>query len=252
MRLIILIPTYNNATTVCDIVRRSVAVWPDVLVVDDGSTDDTLDRLHALRQSITFHLLTYSENRGKGGALKAGFKRAEEMGYTHVLTLDADGQHYPEDATALIEASREQPKALIVGSRSFTDKNMQGGSVFANKFSNFWFMVQTLRRIPDTQTGFRLYPLDGIGGLRILTARYEAELELLVFTAWRGTPIIPVPVRVYYPAPEDRVSHFRPTLDFLRITVLNTILCFLAVIYGGPRMLLHSINHKLSTITPKP
>lgn len=252
MRLLVLIPTYNNALTVCDIVQRSVAVWSEVLVVDDGSTDDTLPRLRALQQDIAFEILTYVQNRGKGGALKAGFQWAKERGYTHVLTLDADGQHYPEDATVLIEASRQHPEALIVGSRSFTDKNMQGGSVFANKFSNFWFTVQTLRKIPDTQTGYRLYPLDGISGLRILTARYEAELELLVFTAWRGTPIIPVPVRVYYPAPEERVSHFRPTLDFLRITVLNTILCFLAIVYGGPRMLLHSINHKLSTINHKP
>lgn len=251
MRLLVLIPTYNNALTVCDIVQRSVAVWPEVLVVDDGSTDDTLPRLRALQQDIAFEILTYVQNRGKGGALKAGFQWAKECGYTHVLTLDADGQHYPEDATVLIEASRQHPEALIVGSRSFTDKNMQGGSVFANKFSNFWFTVQTLRKIPDTQTGYRLYPLDGIGGLRILTARYEAELELLVFTAWRGTPIIPVPVRVYYPAPEERVSHFRPTLDFLRITVLNTILCFLAIVYGGPRMLLHSLNHQLSTINLK-
>ncbi len=241
MKLTILIPTYNNAHTVCDVVRRSAAVWPDVIVVNDGSTDDTLARLQALSKEVSFQMVSYADNRGKGGALKAGFLYARAHGCTHVLTLDADGQHFPEDAPLLIEASRRQPDALIVGSRGFDDENMPGGSVFANKFSNFWFTVQTLRRIPDTQTGFRLYPLNGIGGLRILTARYEAELELLVFTAWRGTPIVPVPVRVYYPSPEERVTHFRPTLDFLRITCLNTILCFLAILYGGPRMLLHKL-----------
>lgn len=245
MKLTILIPTYNNASTLCDVVRRSVAVWPDVLVVDDGSTDDTRERLCQLQEEISFMIVSYPDNRGKGGALKAGFKEAKAKGYTHVLTLDADGQHFPEDAPALIEASRKQPEALIVGSRTFGDKNMPGGNVFANKFSNFWFTVQTLQSIPDTQTGYRLYPLDGVGGLRVLTARYEAELELLVFSAWRGTPLVPVPVRVYYPAPEERITHFRPTLDFLRITCLNTVLCFLAIVYGGPRMLFTKIKRSI-------
>lgn len=245
MKLTILIPTYNNASTLCDVVRRSVAVWPDVLVVDDGSTDDTRERLSQLQEEISFMIVSYPDNRGKGGALKAGFKEAKAKGYTHVLTLDADGQHFPEDAPALIEASRKQPEALIVGSRTFGDKNMPGGNVFANKFSNFWFTVQTLQSIPDTQTGYRLYPLDGVGGLRVLTARYEAELELLVFSAWRGTPLVPVPVRVYYPAPEERITHFRPTLDFLRITCLNTVLCFLAIVYGGPRMLFTKIKRSI-------
>ena len=244
MRLTICIPTYNNAQTICDVVRRSVAVWSDVIVINDGSSDDTLARLQTLSNDITFHLVSYKDNRGKGGALKAGFLYARAHGYTHVLTLDADGQHYPEDAPALIDAARQQPKALIVGSRTFDDKNMPDGNVFANKFSNFWFTVQTLQCIPDTQTGFRLYPLDGIGGLQVLTARYEAELELLVFSAWRGTKIVPVPVRVFYPSPEERVSHFRPALDFLRITILNTLLCFLAIIYGGPRMLIHKIFNR--------
>lgn len=242
MTTIILIPTYNNARTVCDIVRRAKAVWADVMVANDGSTDETLQKLQVLQtEGITFELVSYPNNRGKGGALKAGFQRAKELGYTHVLTLDADGQHYPEDAPLLLEAAKQNPEAIIVGSRSFADDNMPEGNRFANKFSNFWFTVQTLQRIPDTQTGFRLYPLHRIGGLRVLTARYEAELELLVFSAWRGTKLIPVPVRVYYPPVEERVSHFRPTMDFLRITVLNTILCFLAIVYGGPRMLIHKL-----------
>ena len=248
MRSTILIPTYNNALTICGIVRRSAAVLPDVMVVNDGSTDETLSLLQALREEVSFELVSYAENRGKGGALKAGFQRAKELGYTHVLTIDADGQHYPEDAHLLLEAAKQNPKAIIVGSRSFTDENMPDGSFFANKFSNFWFTVQTLRRIPDTQTGFRLYPLKNIGGLRLLTARYEAELELLVFSVWRGTKIIPVPVRVYYPSPEERISHFRPTQDFLRISVLNTILCLLAVVYGIPRMLLTKVYYWITTL----
>ena len=245
MRLIALIPTYNNAATVCDVVRRTLAVWPHVMVVDDGSTDDTRQRLGRELTTGSIHLVTYPVNKGKGGALRAGLLAAERLGFTHVLTLDADGQHYPEDAPRLIAASRRHPQAIIVGARRFDDDNMSGGSRFANRFSNFWFAVQTLRRLPDTQSGFRIYPLRRTGGRRLLTSRYEAELELLVLSAWRGTPILPVAVRVFYPAPSERVSHFRPRADFLRITVLNTVLCLLAIVYGWPRMLITAILRHL-------
>lgn len=103
---------------------------------------------------------------------------------------------------------------------------MPGTNTFANKFSNFWFAVQTGIRLPDTQTGMRIYPLQRLHGLSLLTSRYEAELELLVFAAWSNEKIIPVPVRVYYPSAEERISHFRPAYDFTRISILNTFLCF--------------------------
>lgn len=241
MKTIVLIPTYNNENTICDVVQRVVAMDMEVMVVNDGSTDGTQVKLKHLQEELHFTIVSYEKNRGKGGALKAGFSQAKEMGYTHVLTLDADGQHFPEDIPLLMEKGKENPDAIIVGSRSFGDENMPGGNVFANKFSNFWFMVQTLQRLPDTQTGFRLYPLESVGGLRVLTSRYEAELEMLVFSAWRGTKLIPVSVRVFYPSPEERISHFRPRLDFARITVLNTILCLLAIVYGGPRMLINAL-----------
>lgn len=119
---------------------------------------------------------------------------------------------------------------------------MPGGNTFANKFSNFWFTVQTFKRLPDTQTGYRLYPLHKLSGTRLITSRYEAELELLVFAAWRGVELVSVPVRVYYPPEGERVTHFRPTADFARISVLNTVLCFLAVVYGWPRMLFQRLK----------
>lgn len=250
MRLAVLIPTYDNAATILDVLHRALAVWPDVIVVNDGSTDATGRLLQEEQQRTeAFHLVDCTTNGGKGTALRKGFERARQLGYTHVLTLDADGQHYPEDAPALIDLAQRHPNAIIVGSRRFDDANMPPGSRFANRFSNFWFTVQTLRSIPDTQTGFRIYPINRLGGLRILTSRYEAELELLVFSSWRGTPIIPAPVRVFYPDPAERVTHFRPHADFARISVLNTILCLLALLYGWPRILLRRILHHLRRLT---
>ena len=229
----ILIPTYNNAGTIAGVVRRALDQGLSVIVVDDGSTDGTSAALAGLDATV----LRQDPNRGKGIALRTGLRAARERGFRYAVTLDADGQHYPEDVPALLAAGG--PRTLVVGSRNLSADGMPSGNTFANKFSNFWFALQTLHRLPDTQTGFRLYPLESLPPLWLMTARYEAELTLLVFSAWRGLRLIPVPVRVAYP--EDRVSHFRPLADFSRISLLNTGLCLLALVYGYPSMLLRKL-----------
>ncbi|MCR4569644.1 MAG: glycosyltransferase family 2 protein [Bacteroidales bacterium] len=187
-------------------------------------------------------VITHSVNKGKGVALKTGFQEAQRLGYQYVVTLDADGQHHPEDVPLLLAQKGE--KTLVVGSRSIRGKD--GGSSFANKFSNFWFTLYTWIRLPDTQTGYRLYPLRELPSLRLLSARYEAELTLLVFSAWKGLKLVPVPVQVEYP--EDRVTHFRPGKDFTRISILNTLLLFVALLYGYPRTLFRKIGHSFRKI----
>ena len=234
---VLLIPTYNNAGTLSDVVRRSLAQGLPVLVVDDGSTDGTAAILAELLAETSLSVVTHARNRGKGKALKTGFQEAARRGFRYVITLDADGQHHPEDIPLLL--ARKGERTLVVGSRSIRGKD--GGSSFANRFSNFWFRLYTWIPLPDTQTGYRLYPLRELPSLRLLSARYEAELTLLVFSAWKGLELVPVPVQVEYP--EDRVTHFRPGKDFTRISVLNTLLLFAALFYGYPRMLLNKILH---------
>ena len=236
----VVIPSYNNGGTVVDVARRALEQLPQVIVVNDGSLDDTASALEKSGLPVT--VLTHSENRGKGIALKTGLEHARSKGYKYAITLDSDGQHYPEDIPVFLKAIEDCPGALVLGSRNLQSENMPGRNTFANKFSNFWFRLQTSQNIPDTQTGFRAYPLDRLPNLRLLTSRYEAELEMLVFSAWRGTKLLPVGIRVYYPAPEQRVSSFRPGYDFFRISVLNTILCILAVVYGYPRMLIERLR----------
>ena len=240
------IPTYNNARTVADIVRRTLAVCPQVIVVNDGSTDDTLAVLEPLRESI--ELITYARNRGKGHALRLGLEAARRAGYDYAVTLDSDGQHRPEEIP-LLTAAVEADTTRVVGSRNLQADGMPAGNTFANRFSNFWFRLQTGIRLPDTQTGFRLYPLRHLPCLVLLTARYESELELLVFSAWRGVKLVPVGISVSYP--DDRVTHFRPFRDFLRISLLNSLLCLLALIYGYPRMLLSKIKSTSATRTTR-
>lgn len=232
------IPTYNNQNTILRVIQQVKAQVHDVIVVNDGSTDQTASLLASVGD---IHVVEYPKNRGKGYALKQGFLEARRRGFTHVVTVDADGQHRAEDIPLLLAAHKESPRALLVGSRNLAADNMPRSNTFANRFSNFWFYVQTLHRLPDTQTGFRLYPLSALPRLCWLTDKYEAELELLVLAAWKGVELRPVPVSVYYPSPAERVSHFRPLMDFGRISVLNTVLCVLAVVYGYPRMLFNKL-----------
>ena len=131
-----------------------------------------------------------------------------------------------------------------MGERGTGHLNMPRGNTMANKFSNFWFTVQTGIQLNDTQTGFRLYPLKRLRWLGITTSRYEAELEMLVFAAWHGIEIVPVKVRVYYPPQGERVTHFRPWADFGRISLLNVALCFGAVVYGWPMRLYRKIKNR--------
>ena len=265
---LVLIPTYNNAGTLEDVVRRALAQGLPVMVVNDGCTDGTARILEEILESLQLSgafartepprkseisgdpgrsrsdaeescklsVVSHPENRGKGKALKTGFKEAKRLGYKYVITLDADGQHFPEDIPVLL--AEKGDKTLVVGSRSI--RGIDGHSSFANRFSNFWFRLYTMVNLPDTQTGYRLYPLERLPWLGLLSARYEAELTLLVFSAWKGLELKPVPVRVSYP--EDRVSHFRPFRDFARISLLNTLLLFIAIVYGYPRTLLRKIH----------
>lgn len=243
----VVIPTYNNAGTIVDVVERAMVQCLDVIVVCDGCTDNSVELLEAMPERPV--IVAYEKNRGKGAALREGFRYALKHGFSYAITLDGDGQHYPEDIPVLLEANRRNPGALIVGERKGLERmERSAGSKFANAFSNFWFFVQTGHYLRDTQTGYRLYPLKKLWGLSLLTSRYEAELELMVFASWHGVRLHSEPVNVFYPPREERVSHFRPGKDFMRITMLNMVLCLLAVIYGLPLRLLRLVVRLLRTI----
>lgn len=237
-----IIPTYQNAKTLLQVVADVHRVVDTVIVVDDGSNDGTAALLDkATGNERPEKVLTHPKNCGKGAALKTGLTYARQQGFRYAVTVDADGQHRADDIPALLKAVEEEPDALAIGSRGLQHENMPAKSTFANRFSNFWFALQTLQRLPDTQSGLRVYPLRYLHGLHWMSARYEAELTLLVFSAWAGVKLLPVPVSVYYPPRDQRVTHFRPGRDFTRISVLNTLLCFLMVVYGWPRIFCRQI-----------
>ncbi len=240
IRLCVIIPTYNNDKTVLKVIEDVHQYVKDIIVINDGSTDATEETLLQAKQFVS--VISHERNKGKGHALLTGIRVAKSKGFTHIITIDADGQHFASDIPVLLSATEHNPEGIIVGYRNLTENNMPRGNTFANKFSNLWFRLQTTINLPDTQSGYRLYNLASLKGLRWITARYESELELLVFAAWSGVKITSVPVKVYYPPAEERVSHFRPVYDFARISILNTILCIGALFYGYPMLMVRKLK----------
>lgn len=238
-KVCIVIPTYNNAATLLRVIGEVLRYGLPLIVVDDGSTDDTPQLLASCADRIT--LLTHPHNRGKGAALLTGLREAGRCGFDNAITLDSDGQHSASDIPQILAAIARHPFSIIVGNRfdrsRFDSSNMRGQSRFANRFSNFWFCVYTGRKLADTQSGYRAYPLRQLRWLGCVTSGYEAELELLVYAAWHGVRIEELPVSVYYAPAGERVSHFRPGRDFARISLLNTLLFPVALLYAWPRKL---------------
>jgi Glycosyltransferases involved in cell wall biogenesis len=241
LKLCVVVPTYNNQKTLGAILNDIFKYTSNVIVVNDGSTDGTAEILRNFSASIS--IVSYMPNRGKGFALRSGFDKAEKLGFHGAITIDSDGQHFASEVERFVEYAEKYPDALLLGQRT-TEGDMPPKNSFANKFSNFWFAVQTAYTFNDTQNGFRLYPLAAMKGLRPFSSRYEAELEMLVRSAWKGVKIVPIPTRVYYPPEGERVTHFRPGRDFFRISVLNTIFTLLAIVYGYPSMFFHRLFSK--------
>ena len=240
----VIIPTYNNASTIAAVIESVLVYTSDVFVVNDGATDTTPLVIEGYSNRV--QVVSYSVNRGKAYALRQGFLAARKAGFKYAITIDSDGQHFAKDIELFVSKLIEGDRIVWVGSRFLTQENMPKKNTFANKFSNFWFALQTLNRLPDTQSGYRLYPLAHASKMNLFGYRYEGELELLVRLAWRGVKAKSLPISVYYAPEGERVSHFRPTKDFVRISVLNTFLTILAFIYGYPSMLYHSIKRKIN------
>ena len=227
----VVIPTYNNDRTLGGVIAGVRRYCTDIFVVNDGSTDRTAE---VLASTEGIRTIAYARNRGKGYALRCGLRAAREAGFRYALTIDSDGQHYPDDIARFIERIERRPDTLLIGARNLTADNMPARNTFANRFSNFWYLVETGRRLEDTQSGFRLYPLRQLGRLRSLCSRYEFEVEVIVRAAWRGVEVENIPVKVYYAPDGERVSHFRPLRDFTRISLLNSVLVLEALLFYYP------------------
>ncbi len=244
-KICVLIPTYNNAGSLASVIDGVMQYTNQIIVVNDGSTDETA----AIIESFPVTSVSVSRNRGKGYALRQGFAKAVECGYDYAITIDSDGQHFAEDLPAFLDALEHNRRAIIIGARNMDQAGIPGKSSFGNRFSNFWFWVETGYKMSDTQSGYRLYPVSALRGMTFFTRKYEFEIEVLVRAAWKGIRIAQVPVKVFYPEKEKRVSHFRPVRDFTRISILNTFLVLATFLYIKPRDFVGSFKKKSSAIS---
>ncbi len=217
-RVCVLLPTYNNPSTIARVVAELRPYLSDILVVDDGSDPECARIIDAIEGIV---LVRHGTNRGKGAALGSGFRRARELGFSHALSFDADGQHRAADLPAVLQAVEARPEALIVGCRDLS----QGGESRRRKSrllrfnSNFWVWVETGCWVPDTQSGFRVYPLGPLRSVELRGMRYDFEVEVLVKFLWARGVVTSVPVTASYGP--GSVSHFQAGPDFLRVTSLN-------------------------------
>lgn len=241
LKVCMLIPVYNNAGTIAQVIADVKEYCEDILVVVDGSTDGSAE---IVQNTPNIRILSYTPNAGKGVALRRGLKEIEKLGFDYAISIDSDGQHFAKDIPTFLEAIENSPQTLFVGARKMSGKNQAKKSSFANKFSNFWYFVDTLHSLPDTQSGYRLYPVKKINKIFFISSKYEFEVEVLVKAKWRGMAVKPVEIDVYYPPTEERVSFFRPGPDFTRISILNTYLLIMAVCYGHWMVILRALHPK--------
>lgn len=242
LKVCVIIPTYNNHKTLDKVLKGVLQQTPHIIIVNDGSTDSTSQLLTNFPETNQIQI---SKNKGKGNALKVGFQKALDLGYHYAITIDSDGQHFPEDIPIFInELEKSKNKnVLLIGARNMNQENVPKKSSFGNKFSNFWFWVETGIKLRDTQSGYRLYPLNTIKKIKLYTSKFEFEIEVIVKAAWNGTEVKNIPIQILYDE-KNRVSHFRPFKDFTRISILNTWLVLVTFFWIKPRDLYRKFKKK--------
>jgi glycosyltransferase involved in cell wall biosynthesis len=239
-KVCVIIPTYNNHKTLKRVIDGVLQYTTNVIVVNDGSTDSTSEIINSY---ATIDSISISKNQGKGNALRLGFKKAIEDGFHYAISIDSDGQHFPDDIPVFLEElEKSDSNILLIGSRNMNQEGVPKKSSFGNKFSNFWFWFETGIQLEDTQSGYRLYPLLQIPK-KYFTKKFEFEIEVIVRSAWKGSVVKNIPVKILYD-PTERVTHFRPFKDFTRISILNTVLVLITLLYIKPRDFFRSFQKK--------
>ncbi|CAA6818522.1 MAG: FIG143263: Glycosyl transferase [uncultured Sulfurovum sp.] len=212
-KIIVIIPTYNNPKTIKAVVADVLAHGYEVIVVDDGS-NTAIETLFSQEERMPIHFVRHAINEGKGQAIVSGTKKAKALGYSHVLSMDGDGQHLASEAKFLIDIC--EADEIIIGARNFDLEHVPFASKFGRWFSNMWACWDTGQSIKDSLSGYRIYPLS-ILDLPIKTTRFDWEMEVLVRHADAGKKIKEVEIECYYPLAEERVSHFKKFEDTMAI-----------------------------------
>jgi glycosyltransferase involved in cell wall biosynthesis len=211
----IVIPVYNNPKTINKVVKDALLLNMKIIVIDDGS-DILVESLVDKHEKVL--IVRHERNKGKGEALLTAAKRAKELGFEHMVTIDGDGQHYPSEIKKLLPFISED--SIVIGNRKFKE-DVPNSSKFGRAFSNFWIFTESGRWLHDTQSGFRSYPLC-ILDLNLKQSHYDFEIEVLIKHLWKKRKIKEVDIEVYYPPKGTRVSHFDKVTDNIRLSKLHS------------------------------
>ena len=239
-RPLVVIPVYDHEHAIVAMVDGVRAAGQPCLLVDDGSRESCAAVLRELARRDGVHLLRLEQNQGKGGAMLAGFAEAARMGATHVLQIDADGQHETRDIPRFLAAAAAEPTAIINGAPVY-DASVPKGRLYARYLTHVWVWINTLSfAIRDSMCGFRAYPLAPVLALvaaEPIGRRMDFDPEIIVRLYWRGAPVRNLPTPVRYPS--DGVSHFDVWRDNVRISHMHARL-FFGMLRRLPRLLLRT------------
>jgi glycosyltransferase involved in cell wall biosynthesis len=230
-RTCVLIPTFDNEGTLEAVVRRARDHVPDVIVVDDGSHEKARDVARGIFDQGLADVRFHETNRGKGAAMLTGLQAARDRGFSHAIQIDADGQHDTDDIPRFLAASREDPRALVMGDPIF-DGTAPKLRMWARQLTVFWCRVETWsKRLADPLCGYRVYPVEETLRAGFRARAMDFDPEVAVRLAWAGTPIARVATRIrYFSKEEGGVSHFRPFKDTVHISLMHTRLTLTALV----------------------
>jgi glycosyltransferase involved in cell wall biosynthesis len=230
-RVCVLVPSYNNEGTIGEVVAQVIAHDLPVLVINDGSTDQT----PGLARDAGAEVIDHAHNQGKGQALITGWQAALDRGYSHAITIDADGQHKPEDLPVFLAGIEADRDALLVGDRPMHGPHVPRSSRIGRRISDFMLVAAAALELkgerPDTQCGYRAYPLRHVMRLPLRGRRFQMEMEVLVRAAWHRIPVKGVPISVHYPEADERVTHFHKWSDNVKIVSIYTRLMLIRLFW---------------------
>ena len=223
----IIIPCYNHGTLLSPLMDQFIALNIPIIIVNDGSDPETAEILQSISEQYPVHLVEHAKNQGKGKAMLTGFQKAHDLGYTHALQIDADGQHSIPDIIQFFQTSKQMPNALISGQPIY-DHSIPKSRLYSRYITHFWVWVETLSlSIKDSMCGFRVYPLKET--IALIKSNYighymDFDTEIMVKLYWNKVQILFIPTKVTYP--EKGISHFRMWKDNIRISWMHTRLVF--------------------------
>jgi len=215
MKICIVIPTYNAAKAIGNLIRKIRQQELEVVVIDDGSQDNT----YKIAKDNGAIVLRNENNEGKGASLIKGFQYAQDRDFDAVITMDGDGQHLPEEIPYFIRLAKYSNSGIFIGNRMFKIKNMPSVRVITNKFMSWLISFVTKQRIPDTQCGFRLIKKEVLEKINLKTSKYETESEIIIKASRLGFKVESVPIKTIYNEERSQINPIIDTLRFIKFIV---------------------------------